>query len=397
MSKKFSLLLGLMPVFFGLAGATGGEISVNVNSDVVTQAAADACKARIVFLGGPASHGSAKSLEFEGALVEKLISRCQFNHVVFEAPIYDLLDIQRRLRNGGDVSKQEMLDAVGGIWSDTREFQDAADFLAARLRKKTVVIDGMADHIGATGDYVNSHMASELASYLPKAKRDACLDKFETHINWKYDAAHPYTATDKAALLTCLHDISNEQLKSNARDGWIPRAVIASLTRYISRDFIFDNDWDGGFRERDRSMAMNFELLSREHPATKTIVWGATIHLAKSLKNVSGGTSKLQAFGPTVIKDMGLRPFVIATSALSGTEGRAKPKPLPTAPADSLEVQSFQNTNDTVVYKNAIQLSELGSIPARIVTGDYTRADWQTAIDALVVFKVDTAVSITHK
>jgi erythromycin esterase-like protein len=394
MIERISFLLCLLSIVVAHGIATAAEANSSIDPQLIARVASDACEARVVFLGSPGSHGSTKLLEFEGALIEKLVSDCHFGRVVFEAPIYGFLDLERRLQNGKVASKHEILDMVGGIWSDAKEFQPIAEFLAARLQKKAVALDGIDDQIGATGDYVQSHMTVELVDYLPESERKICKDKLQSHVDWKYDAAHPYSMVDKEALLTCLHGISDVLSKKNPHDTWIPRAVSANLSRYISRNFLYDNDRDSGFSARDRSMAMNFELLSIGRPKAKTIVWGATIHMAKSLKSVSGDVSKLEAFGPLLIQNLHLHPFVIATSSLSGTEGRAKPKPLPNAPANSIEAHSFENTSDPAVYVNAKQLSKFGPRPARIVTSGYVKADWKTVVDALVIFKEDTAISM---
>jgi erythromycin esterase-like protein len=366
-----------------------------VDESVLKQVTNDLCKTPIVFLGGPVSHGSARSLQFEGAIVQRLVSDCHFSNVVLEAPIYDFMEIERQQKRGEVLSKQQLLHAVGGLWSDAQEFESTAEFLTQQVNAKRVSVYGMSDNIGATGDYAHTKLAGEIASYLPTADQLWCQQKLEAHFAWKYDAAHPYAKADKDELLRCLAAASDKIDSIKTADTFAARLNTASLARSTSRDLLYDSDWAAGFRERDKSMAANFESLFKKRPFAKgTIVWAASIHLAKSLKSVADATSDLEPFGSIVIHDLKIAPFVLATSSLSGTEGRMKPELLPTAPADSLEAKAFIGTSASAVYEAHAKLAQASSQPSRIIGSDYVLGSWPTIVDGVVVFKEDTSVTM---
>ncbi|MFN5784092.1 MAG: hypothetical protein ACK442_13655 [Novosphingobium sp.] len=57
------------------------------------------CSRRIALLG-EANHGDARTEQFKIALIERLVERCGFTAVVFEASFYEFVALERARRAG---------------------------------------------------------------------------------------------------------------------------------------------------------------------------------------------------------------------------------------------------------------------------------------------------------
>lgn len=106
------------------------------------RSSAQLCQVPVVFLGEPGHHGSSAAIRFKSALAQRLIEHCSFNVLVFESPMYDFLDVDRRPVDERAMTKKTVLDAVGGIWSMTAEFQAFAQFIADQTAKKKLTLGG---------------------------------------------------------------------------------------------------------------------------------------------------------------------------------------------------------------------------------------------------------------
>ncbi len=294
-----------------------------MDAKVLASVARDLCSAHVVFLGEPGEHGSAQAIAFKSTLVERLVDQCHFDTIIFESSMYDFLDYNRRLAMGKPVSGQMLLDSIGGLWSWVAQFQPLGTFLFEHSKNRRLTVYGMDDQLSATGEFQQGQLAPELTGYLAGEQATDCNNILEKHIFWKYDQQHPYSVDDKKRILGCLQAIQSK-LPASAK---MQRAMTASLVRFISRDFEFDNDWTGGSSARDHSMFLNFQwLMSRLKPENKVIVWAATVHLARSHGVNSVTHQPWTSFGWQVAHEMKIKPVTIGFSALSGTYGRHKPQ-----------------------------------------------------------------------
>ena len=308
--------------------------------------------------------------------------------------MYDLLDYNRRLASGEPVSRQMLMDGIGGIWSRVSGFQPFGKFLFARTTEHRLIVEGMDDQLSATGEFHQKKMSLELTGFLSGQQSKNCRNALQTHVLWKYDQQHPYSIDDKKHLLSCL-DAIRTKLPCNAT---MQQAIVASLARSINRDFEFVNDPHGMTNARDHSMFLNFQwLMSRMKPGRKVIVWAATVHLAKSPDPNAVEKPAWHSFGWTVAHEMKIHPVTIGFSAFSGTFGRHKPKPLPNAPSDSLEARAFGRASSDVVYANKTSLKRAGKIAARVYGSAFQTAKWANVIDGLVIFHDDEPVTLIEQ
>ena len=322
-------------------------------------------------LGESGVHGFGKTLDFKVELVRRLVDECHYDAFFIESPTYDFIHIQQKLKAGQDISDAEITAAIGGLWA-TKELQPLIALLRTKLKAGTLTLGGLDDQLGR-GTWAVGNLSSELVQYLPEADRSECLTALQNHMQ-----GHPQ---DKAQIVGCLN-----RMKATPPDD----AMVENLKRMFARDVAFDltksdqqRPW---LNERDRSMYLNFtRLLAQLPPHSKVIVWAATVHLAKKLPSSEGRIT----LGSRIRQDFNDQAFTLAFSAYAGSYVVIHPPihQLSTAPATSLEGQTFANRNSATAYLTLDQLRASGSIEARPLEPDFVKANWDQVLDGLVIFR----------
>ena len=87
-------------------------------------------------LGESSTHGDGHTVAFKAALIERLVDRCGFDSVFFEASHYQFIHFKQSLRLGRAVTAADLLSSVGGLWEFDQEFQPLASFLVARAQSR---------------------------------------------------------------------------------------------------------------------------------------------------------------------------------------------------------------------------------------------------------------------
>jgi erythromycin esterase-like protein len=343
-------------------------------------------------LGESATHGDGHTLAFKVALVERLVDRCGFDSVFFEASHYEFINLNRRLRMGQAVTSGGVLSAVGGLWRFNQEFQPLSSFLLAKAQARKVFLGGIDDQLGQMGqDYANIEMVTELTGVLPPQERQMCSVALHKRIYNAYTDASPYSKADRAQIETCLSTI----IRANAADKTIDRRgraerreMTSAAQRWISRDFSSDVE---SIVNRDRSMFQNFQWLLKQQPRRrrKAIIWAATVHLAKQGDPAWGDRAGTN-FGSFVHQEYGDRAFSLGFSALTGSYkevGRHGIQEMPVAPPDSIEVQEIGGNRADAIYVGPAQLARIGTSPGAFFRHSFQTLSWSTFLDGVVVFR----------
>ena len=92
-------------------------------------AARDVCAKQVVLLG-EAAHGDGATEAFKTGLVRRLIQRCGFRALFFEASHYDFLEIERQVAAGKPVTGGMVSSAIGGLWNRDQPVAEMSSFLA---------------------------------------------------------------------------------------------------------------------------------------------------------------------------------------------------------------------------------------------------------------------------
>lgn len=362
-------------------------------SPVVDRIVHDVCGKRVALLGESPTHGFGETLRLKVEIARRLVEECHFNAFFIESGAYDFLKIRSDLKARHRVDQSEVAAAIGGLWAN-QEMEPLIPFLLDGARRGTLVLGGLDDQLGR-GSYAVQRMASDLVASLQGGDRARCLGILQRHLSWQYTDAAPYAGKDKALILGCL-DVTERALASQRDSAAVEseRAMAQNLRRLVARDFrdgaLSGVDLDTrNFDDRDQSMYMNFQwFMSRLPAGSKVIVWTAANHAAKTTRGVPGYEQRT-SLGSYIQRDFKNDAFALAFSAYAGTYamGRQAARPLPTAPANSLESRAFEHGEVGPLYLDPRQLPALGSIPSRVFGVDFKTANWGDVLDGLVVIR----------
>src|ERR1051326_3435541 len=235
------------------------------DEDALNAATQLLCHSQISMIGEGAGHGDGHTLAFKVALVERLIDRCGFNSVLFEASHYEFINLDRRLRMRQAVTAGYASSAAGGLWELNQEFLLLAPSLLAKAQGGEVFHGGIDDQLGQRGqDYANKEMVTELTNLLPQQERPGCSVALHKRIYYDYTDGSPYSKSDRARIETCLAGMNRAAAadKTTDREWRLQRQeLISAAQRWISRDFTSDAEY---MVNRDRPMFQNFEWLLKQ-------------------------------------------------------------------------------------------------------------------------------------
>jgi len=359
-------------------GAAPGNASAGEPLDRLV---ADTCDKQVVLLGEDSNHGSGGTTEVKTAIVRRLVDECGFSLVLFESQVYDFLELERSFE-AGQTTPAGVAEAIGGLWSGSRDGDVLASYLFSRADTGKVMLGGLDPQVGgAMQRFTQAQLPAHLASALAGDRRIECESGLSTLTNWRFDAATRYDDDFRQGLASCLADI-REAIADKAAGLSADELMAMNLSRYL------DMASGNAFAIRDRAMFENFQWY-RERSAgkPKIIIWCATVHAAR--QPWSGDSGRLP-LGYHVRQALGDRAIAIGFSALSGSHGGRGRPPIELAPVapDSLEARAFSGHAGDLRYLDAVELAALGPLPARAV--DYsrsTRVDWAQILDGVLVLR----------
>jgi erythromycin esterase-like protein len=392
---RYAWRLGLV-VLCGVGFCARGMAAQDAGDEAALAAATTAvCSRDVVMLGESATHGDGHTEAFKVALVERMVNRCGFDSVIFEASHYEFLEIARKLRQSKAVSEAEVAGAIGGLWKFDEEFKPLVPFLLRKAIAGKISLGGMDDQLGEMGqDYANVVMIANLTMVLPQADGEACGLAMHRRI-YSEDAEGDGSATaDREKITACLIEIRKSYAADKAADrfddgsnykAWLEK--IDAMQRWI--------DWGSlaGAQQmvgRDESMFRNFEWLRREEPRRrKVIVWAATVHVAKKGDPTWGDRTGMN-FGSLVQAKYGERAFSVGFAALGGSyrQGR-EVKEQPVAPLDSVEARALGESGAEAVFVGPAELLAMGTRPGAIFRHAYEDLRWSQFVDGVVVFRME--------
>ncbi|MBY0574935.1 MAG: erythromycin esterase family protein [Undibacterium sp.] len=353
---------------------------------------ADVCHKSVVLLGEDSGHGVGETLNIKSELVQILIDECGFSALMFESPIYDFMDLERAL-SAQSATSEQLADAIGGLWSMTKESDLLVSYLFEKARQSQLSLFGYDFQLGgATQLYAQTRLAEELTSYLHGLNAQQCQIEISRLSNWQYDEMTPFDEIRRKSLRICAEQIQRAVQKQNSGPSSSAALMANNFFRFVTA--LSEQGVDADQRElamRDNIVA----LRSRLPKNTKIIIWGATVHAQKlrtitQTKNLAMDTIKLSD------RDMA----VIGFSALSGSHGRPKKSPtiLVSAPEDSLEAKIFVGDKlSQLRYVDHDQLKSLGSVSARAKNlSSFEVNNWSQLLDGLIVLREERPPEYTR-
>ena len=350
--------------------------------DAVVARVADAvCGSQVVILGELPSHGEARAFEVKAKVVQRLVERCGFGALLFEAPIYDFVGFRIGIDQHRAVASQ--LDrAIGRFWW-TRELTDWRAWLFRRATERGLVLGGLDDQTSVTSDYARATLPGLVAASSPAQTASECEQVVARHLYWRYDAGTPFDEPEQIRLQRCVREAASALAASEGENHRTPeRVMLENLANYVDRQRNAPASLD-----RDEAMYRNALGYIEGMPAEgKAIIWTATVHASKKQ-----GTLPQRPLGAWLAAWGGRGLASIGFSAYSGWSSMAgRPRrPLPAAPPGSLEAQATEG-DAPWVFLNRSALGRVGHAPSRLF-GGFTQGDWSAYFDGVVVIREEVA------
>jgi erythromycin esterase-like protein len=381
-------LLLLLPALAAAAAAPASEASRW--EPAIRAAERDLCGRQVALLGENGFHGDGKTVAFKAELVRRLVTRCGFRAVFFEASHYDFIAVQRAVRRREPVTEAMVASAIGRIWNRDRELAPLIPFLAREAQAGRVVLGGLDDQLGSAGAFYSLEaMPVELAAALPPPRREPCRAALRQRIWFDYSVASPHDAASLSRLRACFGDMAAAHASATADRASRAeyRQMLLSAGRAIERDFFGPKALIAG---RDRSMYLNFRwLAARLPPGSKIVVWAANPHVARDAAAAADYTAGA-SLGAFLHREYGRRSFALGFSAASGAFGRAggTATPIPRSAPDSVEGMLAADNSAEAVYAGPARLAALGRRPASLFDhGKAVLARWADLFDGIVTFR----------
>jgi erythromycin esterase-like protein len=422
------LALGALPLGLLLVSAASGQRvtpatgspAVQAATDVLeeqaaTRVAAAVCSKRVVLLGELPEHGEARGFGVKARIVERLVARCGFRAVLFEAGSYDFFGLERAIaatlrRPGGPAAEAGRTDslelalarAIGGFWW-TRELAGWRRWLVHEAVANRVAIGGLDDQPSATAVSARATLPGLVGAAAPPARAAECQEAVARYLSWGYTAAVPYDSTERARLADCARLAADRALdtrSSTARtaDRRTPDEVmLGDLASYFARERRAAGRGAAGAPDRDLVMAQHLAWWSARLPRNaKVVVWTATTHAARAAGAQPVLPLGVPPLGARLADRWGDQLAVIGFTALGGQWSRAgqSTQPLGPLPAEALEARALAAgaASDAAgwAYLDRAALRSLGSVPSRLF-GKVTTTDWSAAFDGVLVIRDEAA------
>lgn len=301
-------------------------------------------EARIVQLGEQ-SHGDGATFHAKTRLVKFLHREMGFDVLAFESGLYDCDRAWRRIEAGVDADTACAM-AIFPIWTASAEVRPLLDYLGAAARTdRPLELCGFDCQF--SGSNSREHFVAELNQFLDgrtpeidPAERQA-LSSFVTSL--VDGAAAPdevrrkeWERAVKSVSAALIPDGADPAKIDPDADFW--RQVIESTWAFAQLTWASqggrqDRTMAERFNPRDAQMARNLLwLATQRYPDRKTIVWAATMHLARSPHMIETGDPDLdyagvEPMGHLVSQALGKKVYTIGFTAYDGAAGVAGAEP----------------------------------------------------------------------
>jgi|GEM_PF-1701863 len=427
-----ALLIGGLSFVSAAAGAQGvapamgsptSSLGVRSATDSLEEQAAErvaaaVCGKRVVLLGELPEHGHARGFGVKARIVERLVARCGFRAVLFEAGSFDFFGLERAIAAtqrapGGPAGAAAVADradslelalarAIGGFWW-TRELAGWRRWLLREAVAGRVAVGGLDDQPSATAAYARATMPGLVGAALPPPRAAECRDAVARYFGWGYTAALPYDGTERARLADCTRLAADRALAartSTARTGGRrspDEVMLGDIASYFARERTNADGGAGGAPDRDLAMAQHLAWWSARLPAdARIVVWTATTHATRAPGASPVLPLGVPPLGARLAERWGDQLAVIGFTALQGEWSRAgRPiQPLAPLPPHALEARALaaRAAGDAAgwAFLDQAALRSLGPVPSRLF-GEVTTTDWSAAFDGVLVIRDEAA------
>jgi len=335
------------------------------------------CQKQIVLLGELPTHGEANAFDAKARIADRLMTQCGFTAILFEAPIYDFIGLERAA-DAHSASPEQLNNAIGRFWW-TRELTPWRRSLFEAATRRRLVVGGLDDQVSITSHYAVATLPELIGAASPERIAAECRQAVERHVSWTYDAGHPFGERAQRTLQQCARRAASAEPASASLDA-ADHVMLESFARYA------DRLQEGTASGRDESMYRNLLwYLDRLPAGSRVVVWTATVHAARQR-----GALPEMPLGARVAERWGDRVGIVGFTASAGYTSRAgRPaSPLADAPPESLEATATRDSAWALVTSE--RLRTMGAVSSRLF-GKFITATWSDYFDEVVVIRQEIA------
>ena len=232
------------------------------------------CQKQIVLLGELPTHGEAHTFDAKSKIADRLMTQCGFTAILFEAPIYDFIGLERAA--AARTAAPEQLDnAIGRFWW-TRELTSWRRALFEAATSQRVVAGGTRrSKVSITSHYARAALPRLIAAASSGSAATECRQTVSRHVGWTYDAKDPFDEREQLRLQQCARNAAAAAGANRSFDA-ADRVMVESFARYA------DRQRQGVTSDRDESMYQNLVWYLERLPAnSRVVIWTATVHAAR--------------------------------------------------------------------------------------------------------------------
>jgi erythromycin esterase-like protein len=335
------------------------------------------CQKQIVLLGELPSHGEAHIFDAKSKIADRLIAQCGFTAILFEAPIYDFIGLERAA-DTRTATPEQLDNAIGRFWW-TRELTPWRRALFEAAARKRVVVGGLDDQVSITAHYARATLPRLIAAASSESTATECGQAVSRHVGWTYDAKNPFDERARRQLQQCAGNAAAAAAANRSLDA-ADRVMLESFARYA------DRQRPGVTSGRDESMYRNLVWYLERLPAnSRVVIWTATVHAARQR-----GSWSEAPLGTRVVERWGDRVGAVGFTAYAGhTSMAGRPaSPIADAPPESLEATATSESAWALL--DSKKLRAIGRVPSRLL-GKFVSETWSDYFDAVVVIRQEAA------
>ncbi len=383
------IFLGFIPTTHAAEPLTI-PLKKQINSGLETQHIFDnivqeVCKKDVILLGENGFHGDGATINLKTNLAIDIIEKCDVDLILFEAPIYDFLELSKLSKNNIDIT-DGLVSSSLGIYSRDKEIQPFIKFLAKGLNAHRFMVGGLDDQLSIRGaHYSLEKMPKDIMGFIAsKNEKQACTNILLDRTLYRYSDQKEYTPTEADRIVDCLKlarkSLSKNNLSSHLRENSL--AMIDAIERALKRDFI---DFEHYPAMRDKSMFQAFEWLQAQLNPRKTLIWSLNAHLSKTAEGLAEFPDG-NNLGSYIFEKLGNTIYSLGFTATKGSFriGTKKIETIETPPPEALENLPF--TSD-FYFMDANSLNRMAVKDGALFGHKYTHKNWPQYFDGILILK----------
>jgi erythromycin esterase-like protein len=363
--------VALLPV------GTGARAQERTAQSIVDGVVTAVCQKQIVLLGELPTHGEAHTFGAKSNIADRLIAQCGFTAILFEAPIYDFIGLERAA-DTRTATPEQLDNAIGRFWW-TRELAPWRRALFEAATRQRVVVGGLDDQVSITSHYARAALPRLIAAASSESTAMECRQTVSRHVGWTYDARNPFDEREQLRLQQCARNAADAAAANRSFDT-ADRVMLESFARYV------DRTRPGVTSGRDDSMYRNLVWYLERLPSdSRVVVWTATVHAARQ----RGSLSQVP-LGARVFERWGTRVGAVGFTAYAGyTSMAGRPaSPISDAPPESLEATATSASAWALLDSG--KLRAIGRVSSRLL-GKFVSETWSDYFDVVVVIRQEVA------